>query len=259
MHHTPPSVPKLAMYRRVLLQDQQLLVVSGDISNVIQGMKTYNDRYGIANPDADIVPQLQRLLAAVSLAAVLLSERESWGWSLTLPGAPFGYFVGAEPEGMLCARIKPSDPDRSVAIVQRQKKKFPLCESVFHPQDGDPVHAVALYFKKVDQLHARLAVDPQGWGCLVHALPGGDPEAIADLDDADIFAFGKRHLEKQLASNVGEVVLFYDCRCHQSAVLGMVEKLSQAGQQELWGGQDTADVTCPRCGREFRIMRGTAS
>ena len=108
------DLPNLATYKRFLWDETNLLVVSGNIAPVLDGYRTYNTRYGIAAPNPQILPTVTQLLAAVALAAVSLPERESWGWTLTIPQLSLGFFVGIEPEGMICLKMQPVEQTKKI-------------------------------------------------------------------------------------------------------------------------------------------------
>jgi hypothetical protein len=249
------DLPNLATYKRFLWQEANLLVVTGEIGPVLDGYQVYNARYEIEQPRPQIIPVLRKLLAAVTLAAVSLPERESWGWTLAIPDSSVGFFVGVEPEGMICLKTQAVDQERKPVVVQRQKLGEPLKQSHYQPHDSDPLLTIQHYFEEVEQNVVRLAVDDQGKGVLVHVLPGGRFDKVASLDDVQLIELISEKVEQDELKPLADVLIFYECRCHDQMILDMVEKIPEERRKELWGNLDKLEVSCPRCDRKYVIRR----
>lgn len=246
----------LAHFYRYLWEDADLLIVIGDGSKIVQGMRAYHARYTIAPPDAVTEAELGRLFVSAGLAAVSLAERESWGWSLNTPEVGRGFFCAVEPEGMVCGQ--PVDgAGGSVALVQRQKTGEALTQSHFPITATDPVQAVQGYFDESAQELVRVGVLPDLRGALVKALPGGrfsevsPPLALDDMVERCFRMAGEDGRLKPL----GEVLLFYMCRCTEEMILNMLLGLPRDQRDGLWDEQGRLSAECPRCGRSYTITR----
>ncbi len=248
-------LPNLATYKRFLWEDASLLVVTGEISPVLEGYRVYNNRYGIQDPNPPILPMLRSLLAAVALAAVSLPERESWGWTLTIPDSSTGFFLGVEPEGMMCLKVQDADQERKPVVVQRQKTGERIKQSHYLPHDSNPVLTIRHYFEEVEQNVVRLAVDDMGKGVLVHVLPGGRFDKVSSLDDTKLIELIDHKAEHEELKQLAEILLFYECRCHDKLIIEMIEKIPEDKRKELWGDLDKLEIKCPRCDREYVIRR----
>jgi hypothetical protein len=249
------ELKNLATFKRYLWAESSLLIIKGDIGPVLEGMREYNARFGIDNPDEAIFATVMSLLAATGLAAVSLAERESWGWTLTLPGSADGFFVGIEPEGMMCIRVKEADTGITSVVVQRQKPKLPAVQSHYEALDAEPAKVVQRYFEEVEQTDTRLAVSPGGEGLLLHGLPGCDFGAWAAMTEDDLKEFVAKLEAQGSLKRLDEVLLFYECRCNDGMVVKMIENLPGNKRNELFGDLDEIEVECPRCGRKYRIKR----
>ena len=247
------EVPEhIAHVTRYLWKEPDLVVVMGSMAALAAGRQTYAGRYPMETDDGPHTALLDRMLAAAGLAAVSLPERESWGWSLALPGLPAGVFCGAEPEGMLCCRLVASERDAAAAVVQRQKAGHPMTQSHFPLESPDPVQAVIRYFAHAHQTRLRMAVDGDGRGVLVQPLPGGDLSAVAGYDDAGLLTLLERPERMQ---PLEEVLLFYACRCSEEMILNLLTALPEADRRQLWQDTSQLRVSCPRCGRTYTIAR----
>lgn len=230
-------------------------MVTGECASLVEGNRAYNTRHGIEFPPRHHLDTLMRLLGATGLAAVSLAERESWGWSVALPGLDTGFFVGVEPEGMICCTLRKTSQNQQTAVIQRQKPSEKQTDSHIAPPDDDPVHLVEHYFQKALQTPTRVAVDDTSRTVLVQSMPNGRFDEVATLEEPKL-----TELVYQLASSgalepMGEVLLFYECRCHDETVLKMIANLPKQTQQDLWEDKDELEIECPRCARTFVIQK----
>ncbi len=245
----------LGKYRRYLWEESNLLVVLGDFPEVVVSKQLYDERYGISEVTGDERETLKRIMAAAGLAAMSLAQRESWGWTLTLPGSPHGFFCGVEPEGMICGTVKEAPRERGSVHLQRQKADGPLMESHYSPDNEDPVAAVQRYFEQVEQIRTLIALGPDGSGVLVQALPDGDLDRVADLADQEMISLCRQKAQDGEFTSLQEVFLFYECRCDDNMILDMITSLPDAAREELWGDEKELNIECPRCARKYVLKR----
>lgn len=245
----------LALYKRSLDLENHLLVVRGSIAPVIAGMKDYHERHGIEPPRPTLGPLIRELLAATALGALSLAERESWGWSLTFEGMDTGFFAGIEPEGMMCVRAREAETSRASIMVQRQKAGLPMTQSHLRPRTRSPRDMVEQYFAEVDQTRTRLEIAGDGDGILVHALPGGRFDIVEAIEPGGVI----RRFDCAAAAGrlrvMGEVVLFYECRCSDEMILDMILGMPEPDRRELFGDLPRIEIECPRCGRRYSMAR----
>jgi hypothetical protein len=249
------ELKNLATYKRYLFLETNLLIVQGSIAPVIAGMGDYCLRHKIAPPNSELNPVIQELMAAVALSAVSLAERESWGWSLVFQGMNVGFFTGIEPEGMICMRILAADSAKASGMIQRQKAGLPMTQSHIKPHTQSPRDAVEQYFSEADQMQTRLAIKENGAGVFVQSLPGGNFDAVKALGEDELF----RSIDATIASGsvkeLGEVLMFYECRCSEEMICKMIDSLKDADQRDLFGFQQQLEIECPRCGRKYTVTK----
>lgn len=246
----------LAHFKRYLWSGPSLLVLLGETRPLLDGLLAYHTRYNIPLPSPAEERVLQSLLGACGLAAVSLAERESWGWSLALPGEEkSGYFVGVEPEGPLVIRPKANPDGNAQAVVQRQRPNLPITQSYYAPKSADPLRVVEHYFDQVQQTATRLAQDDSGRIILATALPGGSLDSMNALDDKALVSELALLAERGAMQELGEVLLFYECRCDDEMILNMLTSLPAEQRKEVWGEERTLVIECPRCGRLYTIER----
>jgi hypothetical protein len=245
----------VAVYSRHLSEDRNLLVVLGDSAEVLAGKAAYDAHYGIQQSPGGAGAALERLIAAASLAAVSLAERESWGWTMTVAGSAYGLFCGAEPEGMVCGNTREAPCDGGIVYLQRKKGDGPLVESRFEPAPGDFAASVERYFLNVEQTETRIAIDGTD-GALVQALPGGSLGDLATLEDGELVSQMKARRDSDRLEHLDDVAIFYECRCDDAVIRRMFGSMPRSSRAELWGDEERLQIACPRCGREFQLSRG---
>lgn len=248
----------LAHFNRYLWDAHDLLVITGDSKTIGEGRAAYNTRYGIQLSGPKHEAQLERMMAAASLAAVSLADRESWGWSTTLKGTNVGFFCAVEPEGLVCGQVRPAESRLAKSVVQRRKPEEALKQSTYEPEGQDPVGAVQAYFEKVDQISTRISITLDGRGVLVQTLPGGSLEHMANASDDQLVEHIQRSIDDGELKHLDEVLLFYECRCSDEMILSLLVDLPADQRAELWKDTEQLEVDCPRCGREYVLRKAQA-
>lgn len=247
----------LGRYRKYLYEEANLLVVLGDFPEIVISKELYEQRHNITPEAKKHSPIVHKIMGACALAAASLSDRESWGWTLTLPGAPEGYFCGVEPEGMICARVRPASAETASVYLQRQKGKAPLTQSYYSPSKKGPVKSIELYFEKVVQTQTRIELDETASGVLVQSLPDGRFEEVSDLPKSKLLTMFRQMAGRGELKPLEEVLVFYECRCDDEMILDMITNLPENQREEIWAGQTEIEIECPRCGRKYTIQSKT--
>jgi len=227
----------LAHYFRYLWEDPNLIIILGNAEEIIKGHHAYNAHYKISLPEKNN-EKLSLMFAAAGLVAVSLPERESWGWSLSLPGSDIGLFCAVEPEGMVSGRFIQTEKEKNTAVVQRQKPGSEVTQSNFSLKSGNPVKAAEQYFEESEQNLVRIALNQKGDGALIHALPGGSFEKINSLSDDDLVALCTSMSQNNEIEKLEEVLLFYECRCNDGMILNMITGLPEKQRKDLWADQE---------------------
>ena len=241
----------LARYMKYLDEERNVLVVIGNLEEILISQHLYEQHHGISSDNSNT---LNRLLNACALAAASLSDKESWGWTLTLPGSANGYFVGVEPEGMICARTKSADRAMAKAYLQRQARKGPLTQSHFEPATDCPVETITQYFNEVVQTETRIVVSDKS-GILVQALPDSRFSSLKALTDEQVYDMYAEMQQKEALKTLEEYLVFYECRCDEEMIYKMVENLPDHQKDTLFEDQHLIEIECPRCGRQYTASR----
>lgn len=247
---------RIAHFKRFLWAEHQLIIVVGSGEALERGWMAYVLEHAVQEDVPEAASQIPRLIVGAALALVSSPARESWGWTLTFKDVPYGFFCGAEPEGMLCASTRVAEPEKVAMSLQRQvTPQSILRQSNYVPRSTDPLSAIEDYFRFAEQIVTRLGCDAEGRAALFQALPDGDFSPVENLSEDALV-----DLAWSLESDGGlklldEMILFYACRCNDEAILNMITSLPDESRKELWGDEKRLKVECPRCSRTYVIER----
>lgn len=186
------------------------------------------------------------------------------------------------------------DPVGSFAI-QRVSAGAPVRQTSLIPRDTSSLYLVEQYFDESEQLPARIAIGdgeavmalsmPNAKWEEVSSLSQSDllslfhevaskfeqaeSESRAAGEEALAQSEAAQRIKAQFAAAKGpqtgalygdlklmhEAVFYYGCRCDGEQMRQMILRLPKAQQEELWHGVDHLDISCPRCGRNYRIEK----
>jgi len=247
---------RIAHFKRYLWAEPQLTVVVGSGEALERGWMDYVQEHSVDEDAPEAAPQIPRLIVGAALALVSSPTRESWGWTLTLKDEPYGFFCGAEPEGMLCASTRKADAANAAMSLQRQvTPQSILRQSNYTPQQSDPLSAIEDYFRFAEQIVTRMGCDARGRAALFQSLPGGDFSQIRPLSEDELVELAWSLESAGALKRLDEMILFYACRCNDEAILNMLTSLPDESRKELWGDEKKLKIDCPRCSRTYVVER----
>jgi len=99
----------------------------------------------------------------------------------------------------------------------------------------------------------RMEVKEDGEGILVHALPGGNFDAVRELDAHRLFSYVDSALDAGRVKELGEVLLFYECRCTDAMISRIIDNMEEADRRDMFGDLPHVEIECPRCGRKYTV------
>ena len=82
---------------------------------------------------------------------------------------------------------------------------------------------------------------------------------VSSLSEGELFEFVDSEVKKGDAKEVGEVILFYECRCSLEMISKMIQEMGEDDREEVWGDLVELQIECPRCGREYSLKRSERS
>lgn len=98
----------------------------------------------------------------------------------------------------------------------------------------------ARYFSIGDERHALLTAQPDCDMEWFNAVGDGDVKGLSATEELGFLE--DRHYR-------------FECGCNESRMFNTIRPLAVPGPDQLFMGEDTLRVTCPRCGRRYLVTR----
>jgi molecular chaperone Hsp33 len=205
-------------------------------------------------------PEHRRMLRdAIAGCALHLCSRprdEMTAFTMNFREPPLNVFVtGDSKRGNVCGRVF----TRDIAIgggnrvfAQISRPNLPARQSVCDVDGRDVLGAIEQYYRKSEQLPARLFRLEDGDHAMLVAHPDYDHEWFEKID-----ARGLKHLARD--EDIGPIerrTYHFGCGCDMRMILRMLHGASGGDVEMLYGDREQLTIECPRCASVFRVTRG---
>ncbi len=197
----------------------------------------------------------KRALAAFVLHQVSRPWNELTAWTLNFQEPLVNVFLTGDNEtGAVTGRVfaenvkvMPENLFFSDVVVPRQPKR----RSAVPFQGADPLAALETFYAQSEQRLGR-AFDLGGErfvlvvehpDCDLAWLRGLTADDVATLDETETLSL----LEKRIYR--------WHCGCNQARMLQVLAPSFKADPEHLFGGEETIEIRCPRCGARHAVTR----
>lgn len=198
---------------------------------------------------------LKGALAALALHLASRPWREVSAWTLHFREPSLNLFVtGNSLDGNVVGRAFTEDIRElpcDILHAQVTSRDHPLRQSTVQLESSGIFEAVETYYLQSEQRPARLfQLGPEDYA-MVSAQPGCDMTWFADLDTESVRAI----------PDAEEVALLeqrryaFDCGCTIDRLYPLLAPLSDEVIDDLFAGDASVTVQCPRCAARFEIQR----
>ena len=249
---TEPSQPGEAVVRRYLDKKHEAIFARGDFAPLFAAYDAHTRLWKI-EPDA-----LARIMMRQALggAALYLSCRpldEDIGWTLNIARPPLNlFFTGSAGSRNVTGRafvegIETTDVSR--LFVDRKRRAEEPFRSVIDVKGHDVLFILERYSLQSDQASARFFEVSDDDYLMVAALPTDERDWIASLD---------RNSALELLDGLpplDERSFWFQCGCDPDRMKATIKTLFEGRLDELFGGDDSVEINCPRCGRTWSLAR----
>jgi molecular chaperone Hsp33 len=197
---------------------------------------------------------MRKTLAGATLQLALLPPDQYCSWTFNIDELRLNLFVaGDNNEFQLTGRIysenvKTSGTSRLFFESQRPKHK--PAQSVVDFMGVDVVEAFREYYRRSLQTRATIFEVDEDDFILVQGLPNVDREWFEGLEAGAVRAWVDRGLEP-----IEQRTYTFACGCNIDRINNAVRSMFSGRIEELFDGQDTVDIQCPRCGRGWSLQR----
>jgi molecular chaperone Hsp33 len=197
----------------------------------------------------------KRALAAFVLHQVSRPWNEMTAWTLHFQEPRVNVFLTGDNEtGAITGRIfdehvrdMPENLFFADVVVPRQPKR----RSAVPFAGADPLAALETFYAQSEQRVGRVfdlggdrfALAAEHPDCDVAWLRGLAAGDLATLDTAETLAL----LEKRIYR--------WHCGCNQARMLEVLAPTFRADPEDLFGGGETVEIRCPRCGARHTVTR----
>ena len=200
----------------------------------------------------------QMLKDALAMLALHLTARpwnETIAWTANLRAPRINLFVtGSSNEAYVTGRVFTEDirePDRNFFYSQTTAPTYPEPRLSTMEVDGrDPVAWISQFYAQSEQRPARAFRLPDENFALIAAQPDADLEWLASLTAEQVAAIG----ETEETSLLETRRFRFHCGCTVEKILPILGSWRDK-PDELFHGEDSIRVQCPRCAARYVITR----
>lgn len=245
--------PGKVCIRRDILRANNAMLARGDFGDYFEAYHAHTRRWDLPLDGLGAVMMHQALAgAALQLSFRVLEEQTAWTLNVHKP--PLNLFVaGGGPSSGLVGRYFTEDVatiGESRLFVQRSHPQREATRSVLSVEGLDVFGMAEQYYRKSEQLPARLVELSSTEMAMVLALPGIDEDWLSGLDGAAI-----RDLAETSEESVEERTFQFHCGCDGQRMVNALVKMFGDAPEEIFEDEDGIETRCPRCGARWWIDR----
>jgi molecular chaperone Hsp33 len=198
---------------------------------------------------------LKDALAALTLHLTARPWQEGIAWTVNFQEPLANLFVtGDSFSESVVGRIFTEDvrtAERTLFYSNVTRKGQPPRQSIIEFTGLDFLNIAEQFYAQSEQIPARFFRLPEDEYALLVAQPACDEEWLAALKLEDVAELGTAETLSLMETRRFR----YFCGCSVARILPAVEPLARRGLDDLFEGEETLRITCPRCARRYRVSR----
>jgi len=198
---------------------------------------------------------LKDAIAALALHLTARPQRETIAWTVNFKMPLANLFVtGDSLSGTIIGRVFTEDVREGsgnlfYSTVSRPNE--PQHRSIIEFGEGDFLSIAQQLYAQSEQIPARYFRLPEDSFALIVATPGCDIPWLESLNEEAIL-----NIEKTEELGFLETRHFrFLCGCSVGKILPAIESVARKDMDGLFDGEETLQVTCPRCARRYYVSR----
>jgi len=239
---------------RYLSRERNLLAARGIFTPLFDDFLAHSRRW-VGEPDGLVMTMMRQGLAAAALYLTCRPNDEQTAWTFNFPEPPLNIFVSADAgRGTVVGRYF----DREIRATEHNRLFVQTVRRIGEPYlSAIEVHGFDLllileaYYEQSEQATARFFEYDRDEFVMLMALPGIDEPWLRGLSMGQarelLDAPGTHLIEKRPVA--------FGCACNDARILEIMRGMFRDRPEELFGGEPSAEVNCPRCGRAYQIAR----
>ncbi|BCU79190.1 Hsp33 family molecular chaperone HslO [Luteolibacter sp. LG18] len=248
---TPEEFTKI---ESIYVRHRNALMVRGQFTPVYTDYYLHLMQHGIRhNGDLDLM--LKDFMALITLHAVARPWAETIAWTVNLRAPRINLFATASSlQESVTGRLFTEDvrePDRNLFYSQvlAPNQHEPRI-STLEVDGKDPVYWVEQYYRQSEQRPGKAFRLPDEEFVLMVAQPDCDMEWFNSLDEATVAVIETAEETKLLETRR----LRFHCGCTLDKILPVLGNWRER-PEELFEGEDSITIQCPRCAARYVITR----
>jgi molecular chaperone Hsp33 len=211
-------------------------------------------QYGLRNEEP-CDSMLKDLLAYFTLYLVARpwAEQHAWTVNLKSPGPANLFVTGSSLTESVVGRAFVNDiriPENNLFYAQMYKDGREIRSSVIDIKGDTPAEWVEEFYQQSEQRLARCLELPDECFTMVTAQPDADEEWLGSLT-VDMM----KEIDSVEETKLLETRKFkFNCGCNIGRILPTLKAMEDK-LDELFAGEKSLEVTCPRCGAVYPVTR----
>jgi molecular chaperone Hsp33 len=248
-----PNPPDRTRIESIFVRHRNVLMVRGNFTDIFTDHYLHLSDHGLRYPP-ELDHRLKELYVVLTLHAVARPWAETHAWTANLRAPRVNFFATASSTAEnVVGRLFTEDvrePPQNLLYAQTVAPDAGPQRSTVALEDEHPFHWLEHYYSQSEQRPARIFELPDETFVLLAAQPDFDEEWFLELDAEKVASFENTEELSPLETRY----FHYSCGCSKERVipaLGVwLDKLD-----ELFQGDPSVAVNCPRCGAKYDITR----
>lgn len=206
-----------------------------------------------SKPPPRLDTMLKEALVGVALHCASRPRNERHAWTVNFQHPLANFFVTADnTTSCVTGRVFTEDvkrAERSVFYAQAQKHQADPRMSAIEIDGADFLRVVEQFYQRSEQRQARFFEHSPEDYVFITAQPGCDLPWLESLTEDAVRALD----QTEEISLLEQRFYHWECGCSLERIYNVLSPHAQRGLEELFAGDEFLKVTCPRCGKLYRI------
>lgn len=252
-NQTGPFVAEYVTVRSVFVRQRNCLLVQADFAPLFVDYYLHLMQHGLRNEQTeDEVFKDLLALFTLHLVARPWQEHHAWTFNVKTPSLANYFVAGSSLTEDVVGRVFCEDvrePESNILYAQVMAKNKDVQTSVIPlAAEGDPVVWVEEFYRRSEQRAARAFRLGGDSYALITAEPGADFDWLYELTPDQVANLTDIEETKQLETRN----FTFRCGCTVDRILPTLRAM-QRDFADLLAEQGYIEVSCPRCGVQYRI------
>lgn len=253
-------VEEYSTVQSIFVRQRNCLLLKADFSSLFVGYYLHLMQHGLRNAAAED-GIFKEILAFFTLHLVSRpwQEHHAWTFNVATPTLANYFVAGSSLTEDVVGRVFTEDvrePEVNMLYAQTMARNKEMQTSVIPLAAQSPIGWVEEFYRQSEQRQAR-AFDLGGdTYALIAAQPGADFDWLSELTADQVASIEETEQTKQLETRR----FTFRCGCTMERILPTIRAM-QKDFADVLSEQGHLEVSCPRCGVEYRItpeMLGSA-